>query len=232
MHNIADLNRMKKEYADRKLRLAGSGKYSYFNPAYLFAVQQRQRSVLSLLREMNIQSLENLRLLEVGCGNGGVLSEFLIYGTIPSLTNGVDLIPDRVIEAHTRYPLVPLVCADAQQLPYSNQSFDLVVQYTAFSSILDAAIKQQVAREMLRVIRKGLGLILWYDFIWNPTNPQTKGIGIREIKSLFPFCTYRIHRITLAPPLARRLVPLSWVAATVLEKFHLFNSHYLVAIQP
>lgn len=36
----------------------------------------------------------------------------------------------------------------------------------------------------------------------------------------------------LAPPLARRLVALSWVAAIVLEKFRLFNSHYLVAIQP
>ncbi|HNB53297.1 MAG TPA: class I SAM-dependent methyltransferase [Anaerolineales bacterium] len=232
MPESTDLERMRQEYANRKIRLADSKKYSYFNPAYLFAIQQRQRAVLSLLREMGITSLDSLRLLEVGCGSGGVLSEFLIAGTSPPYANGVDLLLDRVKEAHMRHPVLPLACADAQHLPYPNHRFELVVQYTAFSSILDLSVKKRIAREMLRVVKHDHGLILWYDFWLNPTNPQTKGIGIKEIKELFPSCAYHIRRITLAPPLARFVVPISWVAAEILEKFILFNSHYLIAICP
>lgn len=85
---------------------------------------------------------------------------------------------------------------------------------------------------MLRVVKHDRGLILWYDFWYNPTNPQTKGIGKKEVEQLFPSCHLFIRRITLAPPLARLIVPVSWVAAEILEKFTLFNSHYLIAIRP
>jgi len=49
---------------------------------------------------------------------------------------------------------------------------------------------------------------------------------------LFPNCSYEFHRITLAPPLARRIVPISWILAYGLERLTIFNSHYLVAIRP
>jgi hypothetical protein len=49
---------------------------------------------------------------------------------------------------------------------------------------------------------------------------------------LFPNCTYEFHKITLAPPLARRIVPISWILALLLEKLKIFNTHYLVAIRP
>ena len=100
-----------------------------------------------------------------------------------------------------------------------------------FTSVLDEAVKANLAGEMLRVLRPG-GMILWYDFWLNPTNPQTEGIKPSEIRRLFPGCDFEFRRITLAPPLARRLVPVSWVVAFLLEKLRVFNSHYLVAIRP
>jgi hypothetical protein len=87
-----------------------------------------------------------------------------------------------------------------------------------------------MAQELLRVTRPG-GMILWYDFWLNPSNPQTRGIRPAEIKRLFPGCTFRFERITLAPPLARRLVPLSWGLSLLLEGVKIFNTHYLVAIR-
>ncbi len=232
MSEPTDLDRMRQEYADRKARLAGSDRYSYLNPAYLFAMQQRQRNVLSLLHEKGISSFDSLRLLEVGCGSGGVLLEFLMLGASPGHANGVDLMPDRVIEAHARLPHLPLVCADGQNLPYRNDQFDLIIQYTAFSSILDHQIKIRIAQEMVRVLRKSNGLLLWYDFWLNPTNRQTAGIRPGEIRMLFPGCRFNFRRVTLAPPLARWVVPVSWGLAGLLEKFVFFNSHYLVVIQP
>jgi hypothetical protein len=81
-------------------------------------------------------------------------------------------------------------------------------------------------------VGSALGGMLRYDFWLNPTNPQTRGLTPSEIKSLFPNCTYQFHKITLAPPIARKLVPLSWGLGLFLEGLKLFNSHYLAAIRP
>jgi hypothetical protein len=87
-----------------------------------------------------------------------------------------------------------------------------------------------MAEEILRVLQPQ-GVLLWYDFWLNPTNPQTKGIPPKEIAALFPQCVLEFHKITLAPPLARRVVPFSWPLAMMLESTKFFNSHYLVFIQ-
>lgn len=128
---------------------------------------------------------------------------------------GVDLLPARLHQAHTNYPSLAFVCADGQNLPYLSASFDLVMQYTAFSSILDDEIRVNLAREMLRVLNSD-SMILWYDFWLNPTNPQTRGVRPAEIRRLFPNCQYEFHRITLAPPIARRLAPVSWLLCAFL----------------
>jgi hypothetical protein len=75
-------------------------------------------------------------------------------------------------------------------------------------------------------------MILTYDFWLNPTNPQTRGIRPAEIKQLFPNCSYEFHRITLAPPITRKLAPISWGLCLFLESLKIFNTHYLVAIRP
>jgi len=227
----SDLQRLKEEYANREQRFVGSDIYSVFNASYLFTIQQRQRWVLYLLKKNRFDNLSNRNILEVGCGSGGVLLEFLGYGVNAKNLYGIDLLPVRLTEALDRLPYAKLSCADGQNLPYPSGCFDLVLQYTAFSSILDTSIKRKVANEMIRVTKRG-GMILWYDFWINPTNKQTKGIGPAEIRSLFPNCRYDFHKITLAPPIARRVVPISWLQAIFLESLQIFNSHYLVAIHP
>jgi ubiquinone/menaquinone biosynthesis C-methylase UbiE len=227
----ADLDRLCVYYADRERRLAGSDLYSFLNPAHMFLIQQRQRAVVKLLLRHSLNPLGNRQILELGCGQGGVLLEYLSYGAAPERLHGVDLLPGRVMEAHARLPHLALTCADGQHLPYKSGAFDLVLQYTVFSSVLDDAIKVNLACEMLRVLKLD-GLILWYDFWLNPINPQTKGIHPREVNALFPNCHCEFHRITLAPPIARRLVKWSWGACLLLAWLRLFNTHYLAAIQP
>lgn len=227
-----DLDRLRAEYADRAQRLAHSDIYSHFNPAYLFAVHQRQRQLIDLLRRQGITSLRDLRILEVGCGRGGVLLEWLSFGASPKNLHGIDLLEDRLPEASARLSQSGVACADGQSLPYPDSSFDIVFQYTAFSSVLDDAVKQNIAREMLRVVRKSTGVIIWYDFWLNPTNAQTKGVRPEEIRRLFPECQYEFRRVTLAPPLARRLAPISTLLCAMLEKLQLLNTHYFAAIRP
>ncbi len=206
-------------------------RYSLFEPAVSFHFQQRQRAVLGLLRKHGFTPLRDRTVLEVGCGSGSVLLEYLSYGCRPEHLHGIDLLAGRLDEAHACLPHLRLMRADGQDLPYAAGAFDVVLQYTVFTSILDDAARIRVAREMLRVLKPG-GMIVWYDFWLNPTNRQTRGVRPAEIRHLFPHCRLESHRITLAPPLARRIAPRSWLLALLLEKVRVLNSHYLVAVRP
>ena len=223
-----DIERLKQEYARRALDAEKD--YSPTHPLQAFILSQRYTALQALLRNHHLQDLSNLRILEIGCGSGGVLSEFIKLGASANNLFGIDLLPDRLRPAHSLIPAASLCQADGQRLPYLPETFDLVLQFTAFSSILDPHVKHNMAAEMLRVL-KPRGALIWYDFWWNPTNIQTKGIRFKEIRTLFPGCSFKIRRITLAPPIARKVVPISLSLAKVLESFRIFNSHYLVLIR-
>ncbi len=228
---MTDLDRLRVEYADRARRLAADNRYSSFNQANLFILQQRQRSITQALRTHQLLPLDGKIVLDLGCGSGGVLLEWLGLGVKAGDCHGVDLLPSRLLVARERLPGIGLLCADGCDLPYPEASFDLVLQFTVFSSILDPATRQAIAKEMLRVLRPN-GAIVWYDFWLNPTNRQTQGMRPGEIRQLFPGCHRHLYRVTLAPPLARSLVAISWILALFLEKLRMFNSHYLAIIQP
>jgi ubiquinone/menaquinone biosynthesis C-methylase UbiE len=227
---LNDVARLREEYKDRKRRFAGSDVYSWFNKANLFTLHQRQRAILAALKKNGFTDLPGLFILEMGCGSGGVLSEYLEFGALPENLYGVDLLFDRLLLAHKTLPNSGFANADGQALPFPDRTFDLVLQFTAISSILAPEIRRIICANMLRVLKPG-GMILSYDFWLNPTNPQTRGLRPAEIRRLFPDCSYEFHKVTLAPPIARRIVPLSWIAALIMEKLSLFNSHYLGVIR-
>jgi ubiquinone/menaquinone biosynthesis C-methylase UbiE len=228
---INEIERIRREYAEREKKLLVNDKYSLFNQAHLFATHQRQRTTSKALQKKGITDLSKLSILEIGCGNGGVLTEFLNFGASPHNLYGVDLLSDRLAYAHTRLLASHFANADGQNIPFPSQSFDIVMQYTALSSVLNKEIRRKITQDMIRVLKKN-GVILWYDFWLNPTNRQTRGIRRAEIRELFPNCDFEFHKITLAPPIARRIVPLSWGFALVLEGLLVINSHYFVLIFP
>ncbi|MBN1316033.1 MAG: class I SAM-dependent methyltransferase [Anaerolineales bacterium] len=226
-----DLQRLQREYSNRSLRLASSDRYSLANPGHLFEVQNRQRALLELFSKTGSPRLAGRRILEVGCAGGAVLREWLYLGAEPSRLHGCELIFERAAQALPRLPLSAITCADGQHLPYPPAAFDLVLQYTVFSSVLDPAVRRRLAAEMLRVLKPG-GTIIWYDYWLNPTNPQARGVRLAEIRALFPNCAFDFVRITLAPPVARLIARRSWWLCHLLEALKIFNTHYLVAIRP
>ena len=144
---------------------------------------------------------------------------------------GIDLLEDRIERAKKLSPHLRFYLGSATELPFENEFFDIVMQFTVFTSILDYSMKQKIAKEMLRVLKPD-GIIIWYDYwISKLTNPDVKGVGKQEIKKLFPDCKFEFHRITLAPPIARLLVPISWMLCELLEKIRIFNTHYLAIIK-
>jgi ubiquinone/menaquinone biosynthesis C-methylase UbiE len=205
--------------------------YSRFNPGDLFILQQREQQILGLLRRRGWASLRTKKILEIGCGTGDFLRDLVKWGARPENVTGIDLLDDRIAQARHLCPKeMRIEHANAAELSYPNDYFDLVVQSTVFTSVLDPNVKTRMAREMRRVLKPD-GLILWYDFFLNnPYNPDVRGVKRGEIRELFSGCDFELQRITLLPPLARLLVPYSWVLCCMLENIPWLCSHYIGVI--
>ena len=213
-------------------RPRSDARYSWLNPGHLFMMQEREHRLLTLLQRYGFTLLDTYKILEIGCGTGYWLREFVKWGVRPENITGVDLLSDRVAEAKKLCPeAVQVQCGSAATLAFPNNTFDLVLQSTVFTSVLDPSMKQQMASEMLRVV-KGDGLILWYDYrVNNPWNSDVRGIKRQEISQFFPGCLLQLQRITLAPPLVRLLAPCSWLVCYVLGKVPWLCTHYLGVIR-
>ena len=225
----AETERIRSAYAKRR---SGSV-YSMFDPAQMLAVQERERKLLKRLAACGFHStLERARILEIGCGTGFWLREFIRWGARPENIVGIDLLPQRIASAQSLCPSgVTLSCQSATDLHNLPCSFDLVLQSTVFTSILEPQMKRRIANEMLRVLSPG-GLIVWYDFhMSNPANPDVHGIKREEIKELFPGCHIQLERMTLAPPLGRPIARISPTLYRAAAAIKLLSTHYLGLIR-
>ena len=222
-----ELERMTAAY-ERRMERGTENRYSLFSPGHMYHSQSLERAVVRALRKEGIATLGGLRILDVGCGGASWLDGLTRFGASPQNLYGIDT---RVSALPREASRPSLAVASGYALPFATASFDLVSQLTMVSSILDAGERRLVAAEMVRVVRSG-GLILWYDFTVNPMNPDVRGIGRRELLSLFASSRVRSERVTLAPPITRYLAPRSWAACLLLEQLPFLRTHLLATIRP
>jgi ubiquinone/menaquinone biosynthesis C-methylase UbiE len=194
-------------------------------------LHERERRLLGLLSRHGFEPLDTKKILEIGCGNGDFLRDFIKWGARPENLSGIDLLPERVSEAvHLSPKAMDIQQGNAAVLEFADESFDLVLQSTVFTSVLDLNVKRRIASEMCRVLKRD-GLILWYDYhMDNPRNADVKGVTYREIHALFAKCEIHLERITLAPPIARLLAPYCWGLGYLLSKIPWLCTHYIGVI--
>lgn len=190
-----------------------------------------------LLGDVGLLPLAGRRILEIGCGRGGWLPDLAGWGAAVTDLAGIDLDGERIEAARrglcgSAGDAADLREGDARALPWPDGAFDLVVQSTVFSSLLEDHDREQVASEMRRVLAPG-GAVLWYDFTYdNPSNPSVRKVTRAEVRRLFPGWSIDARRVTLAPPIARRLVPWGRPLATALQAMRLLNTHLLAILRP
>jgi len=184
-----------------------------------------------MLKRAGIRTLQDKKILDLGCGDGRELINLIRYGAKPENLYGIDLLEDRIIEAKKLHPYINFISGDASTLPYFNEYFDIVMQFTVFTSILDKNMKKKIAEEMIRVLKPN-GIILWYDFLFNnPRNPDVKRVSKKDIYEIFPNCEIYLKRIILAPPITRLIARRSQLVCYILEKLKIFNTHYIGIIK-
>jgi ubiquinone/menaquinone biosynthesis C-methylase UbiE len=220
---VSETDRIARAYRDRDTTAAG--RYDLKNPGNRQVLSERRRVARGLLERADMVPLGERRVLEVGCGNGAELAWLVELGASPSRLVGVDLLPDRIEVARRDHPDIEFRTGNAEHLDFEDASFDLVQVFTVFTSIFDRTMAANVAREIVRVLRPGGG-VLWYDFRYdNPSNQDVRGVGERRVRELFPTLEGTLHPVTLLPPLARRLGPLTGAAYPVLAAVRPLRSH-------
>lgn len=121
--------------------------------------QRQQEMLLSFLSELPLK--QNSDVLEVGCGTGPVSRELLKLDQVTTVT-GIDPSPVFISYANKLSEgseNITFQTADARQLNYPDESFDLVVFYTTLSHIPSAEL---ALGEACRVLKRG-GVLAIFD---------------------------------------------------------------------
>ena len=230
--NKSETEAVQKRYARRDICVE-KDLYSLLRPEVWQGVHERQRAMLRLFaRDLGWQNLANLKLIEIGCGNGSNLLEFLRLGLAPQNLCGIELLPVRAASARRCLPEELVVHAgDANSVDIDPESQDVVFQSVVFSSLLDNSFQHDLANRMWNWVTPGGG-VLWYDFIYNnPSNPDVRGVPVKRVKQLFPMGKMIIRRVTLAPPISRRVVRVHPSFYNIFNFFPFLRTHVLCWIQ-
>jgi SAM-dependent methyltransferase len=226
-----EAQKVQERYA-RRLKLTSDDRYSALNPAVWRGLQERQRGLISLLQQHARTSLNQLKVLEIGCGGGGNLLEMLRMGFSPENLIGNELLSERANLARKNLPIAcEVIEADATTLDIKSNSLDIVYQSTVFSSLLDDAFQHELANLMWSWIKPGGG-ILWYDFIYNnPNNKDVRGVTLNRIRALFPEGKLDFKRVTLAPPISRRVCKIYPPLYSVFNAIPALRTHVICWIE-
>src|SRR5262249_29227514 len=144
----AEAVRREEQLIEARVRDIGGRKQSayeriWFNPGYLYRIQELERATLAALKRTGHTDLDNLTMLDIGCGAGHWEREFVLWGAQPKNIFGIDLMSERV-EAARRVcaPGVTINCGSALSLPHADRSMHVVLLFGIFCLILDDNVCQ------------------------------------------------------------------------------------------
>lgn len=105
------------------------------------------------------------RLLDVGCGDGALASEFVRRGAV---VTGLDADPEMIAAAQRRIEIeftpMQLIEGRAEKLPFNDGTFDRVVAVTVLCFVCDV---ERAVAEMARVLRPGGCLVIGELGYWS-----------------------------------------------------------------
>lgn len=224
----AELQRIRSAYVERGQRDADS-------PIDLYGIYSRQefeRIFAQMLRPMlGGKRPADLSCVDVGCGSGGNLLRLLTLGFRPENLIGVELMAARAADARHRLPSnLEIRIGDASAAQVADCSQDLALVCTVFSSILSSELQIRLARQMWRWLKPG-GAVILYDFVYNnPANPDVRGVKPSRVSELFPDATIELHRVTVAPPIGRRVCKFAPIAWPLVSALPMIRTHMLCRI--
>ena len=206
-------------------------RYAWYRPEIQQQVAARSRVFTELLPKTVGGDLSGLRMLDVGCGSGGFLRQLIDWGADPAKLAGTELQPDRLEQARRVTP-AGVTWHTGPLETMAARGYDLVSAQTVFSSILDPAVRQQLARQWWRALRPG-GWCLVFDFRYdNPCNKHVRKLTRAELDAFWPGERRHYRSLMLAPPLHSLLAGAPYLVPEILSALlPPLHSHFIYMVQ-
>jgi ubiquinone/menaquinone biosynthesis C-methylase UbiE len=216
------------ETADTYARYAASGYGTRWSPVPgVFDPMGDERE--AILVEA-IGDVSSGMIVDLGCGGGHLALTLERRIGRPARYVGVDLLDDRIADARQRVPWGEFHVASGDRLPLADESVDVLVAATVFSSIPDAWFRGEIAREIGRVLRPH-GRVVVYDIRYpSPGNPAVRPIRRKTLQEMFPGWAIATQTVTLLPPLARSPIGRGRRRYRALARIPFLRSHLLAVI--
>lgn len=148
------------------------------HPSYIWGFGQERR--LGIVR--HYVTLENQRILDIGCGIGTYVDAFRRFSPF---VWGVDVDEDKIQEASASLP--NLSVAPAESLPYKGNHFDVVFLHEVIEHVTD---DREAIAEAYRVTRPGGRILIFAPNRLYPFETHGFYLGKRHIFKLLPFVNY------------------------------------------
>jgi ubiquinone/menaquinone biosynthesis C-methylase UbiE len=127
----------------------------------------RKVEVLETIVRAEIGPLQDLSVLDVGCGTG--TTDRLLMPRARSL-HGVDISEEMLIKARANVPSAEFTWYDGEKLPFVDNTFDVVMAICVLHHV-PVSRRFKFVNEMVRVARSG-GVVVIFEH--NPLNPLTR----------------------------------------------------------
>lgn len=133
-------------------------------PEIQFGEGQFRDLLIEALREHGIETADmaGLSVVELGCGWGRNLHQFVEMGIPARNIAGIDLIEHFIAFGRSQNPAFNLAAGDATRTPLGDSAFDIVLLHTVLSAITERDLHANLLREARRLVRPA-GLVIVFD---------------------------------------------------------------------
>lgn len=211
-------------------------KYSVFRPEVLAERQGLERAQLCALARFGFsQRMGDARVLDIGAGTGSFALRALSWGVAPEHLTLNELFAPRLERARRSLPAtVHFVEGDGASLGAEHDGmYDVVCLNTVLSSIVEEAARMRLCDRITSLLAPG-GVALIYDFMYdNPRNASVRRVTRAQLCGYFPQGKLTFKKLTLAPPISRRVAALPVCGRALLRLLNLppLRTHLLTCVQ-
>ena len=147
-------------------------------PEIQFGEGQFRDLLIEALREhgLGTADMAGLSVVELGCGWGRNLHQFVEMGIPARNIAGIDLIENFIVFGKSQNPAFNIVAGDATRTPFGDGAVDIVLLHTVLSAITDRDLHAKVLREARRLV-KPTGLVIVFDVVDEYSTGRTNVSG-------------------------------------------------------